>query len=286
MENHMLNRDNIKAVAATDFDGTLYRSDYTVSPENINTLNMLGEKHILRVIVTGRTFFSLTGAIDKDFPVDYYIVSSGSGVYSKKLEKLIYRTSLPLKKARAIGSLLLSMNCDFMVHETLPDNHFFSFHRSGLYNEDFEARLLYYKDHGREIDDLSSLNDDISQFLVIEKPGSILFELLREKLKDCTVIRTTSPLDHQSSWIEIFPPGTDKGSTLRWLAAEYGLSREKVFTIGNDYNDLHMLRWARYAYVVDNAAVPLKEEFSVVPGNDEDGFTEAVRLWLKAESLL
>ncbi len=278
-------KNNIKAIAATDFDGTLYRSGFSVSPGTLETLKMLKERHILRVIVTGRSFYSLTGAVEEDFPVDYYILSSGSGVYSLTQKKLLYTTSMPAGEAQKTGELLLSLNCDFMVHETLPDNHLFSYHRSGKPNRDFEDRIHYYEDHGREIEDLLLLDRDISQFLVIEKPGSVLFETLREKLDRCTVIRTTSPLDHESSWIEIFPKGTDKGSTLKWLADRYGVPRQKVFSIGNDFNDLHMLRWAGSSFVVANASPPLLREFRVVSSNDDDGFCEAAALWLKETGL-
>ena len=246
---------------------------------------MLETRGILRVIVTGRSFYSLTSAVDDDFPVDYYILSSGSGVYSKEQKTLIYKTSMSREEAREIGELLLSLNCDFMVHEVLPDNHIFSYRRSGKPNRDFENRIRYYEDHGREIKNLQSLNEDISQFLVIEKPGNTLFETLREKLESCTVIRTTSPLDHESSWIEIFPEGTDKGSTLQWLAQRYRLTREKVFSIGNDFNDLHMLRWTRSSFVVANASAPLLDEFRVVSSNDNDGFSEAAALWIKETGL-
>lgn len=275
----------VRAIAATDFDGTLYRSDFTVSPKSVETLNRLGMRNILRVIVTGRSFFSLSRAIDDDFPVDYYILSSGSGVYSKKLKQLIYRTHLPLEQARAIGSLLLSMDLDFMIHEVLPHNHLFSYRKSGKKNEDFLSRLEYYREHGREVKGITSLTDAVSQFLVIEPPGSSLYEKLKEMNLNCTVIRTTSPLDHQSSWIEIFPKGTDKGSTLKWLADKYNIEQNKVFSIGNDFNDLHMLRWAGNPFVVDNAVYPLKKEFTCVPSNDDEGFSHAVNLWMRRVGL-
>ncbi len=271
----------MKAVVATDFDGTLFRTDGTVSQRNIETLKMLKRRHVLRAIVTGRSFYSLMSAIDEDFPVDYYILSSGSGVYDVKRKKLIYQTSLSAKTARAVARFLLTLDCDFMIHEVLPHNHFFSYYRSGNQNTDFENRIDYYREHGREIEDPASLNKDISQFLVIEKRGDTLFETLCEHLDNCTIIQTTSPLDHESSWIEIFPKGTDKGSTLRWLAEKYSIRRERVFSIGNDFNDLHMLRWAGFSFVVSNASSPLLEEFSVVSSNDDDGFSEAVSLWMK-----
>lgn len=269
------------AVAATDFDGTLYRSDFTVSEKSLATLENLGRREILRVIVTGRSFFSLKNVIDdKKFPVDYFIVSSGSGIYSARTGELLHKTAIKSGDAERIRKFLSGLNCDFMIHEVLPDNHLFCFHRSGEVNIDFERRLDYYRDHGEELSEVTYDSSDVSQFLVIDKPGGSLYEIIKGNLASYTVIRTTSPLDHESSWIEIFPPGTDKGSALKRLSDMYGIGPEKVFAIGNDYNDLHMLDWAGSSFVVENAADPLKEKYRVVSSNNGDGFSEAVNIWL------
>jgi len=278
--------EGFTAVAATDFDGTLYRTDYTVSEKNTETLLRLGEKGILRVIVTGRSYFSLMTAIDRDFPVDYCIVSSGSGIYEFDSGTMIYKTEIDTDDSVYIRDKLLELDCDFMIHLGLPDNHLFMFRRSGRYNPDFEKRLEYYREHGSEIRGDSVLPESgVSQFLVIDGPGGTLFERIRDMLKGFTVIRTTSPLDHASSWIEIFPAGTDKGSTLEKLAGMYGIEPDMVFSIGNDYNDLHMLRWAGSPFVVGNAADDIKKEFKTVGTNDDDGFSEAVDLWLEEKKL-
>jgi hypothetical protein len=108
-----------------------------------------------------------------------------------------------------------------------------------------------------------------------------LYEELSQILSNYTVIRTTSPLDHESSWIEIFPLETDKGKTLKILTENYGLGPGDVLSIGNDFNDVHMLRWTEQSRVVSNAHSDLRAEFRTVSSNDEEGFSEAVDQWLK-----
>ena len=63
----------------TDLDGTLLNSGRIVSPENRRALERLGELGVVRVIATGRSLFSFNKVIERDFPVDYLLFSSGGG---------------------------------------------------------------------------------------------------------------------------------------------------------------------------------------------------------------
>lgn len=274
-----------KAIAATDFDGTLYRSDFSISLKNIQTLRALVRKRILPVIVTGRSYYSLSRVINEMFPVDYLIVSSGSGIFSMKTKELIYKTSIPPEDALSICNYLLELDCDFVIHDPLPDNHYFYYQKTSNTNEDFEKRLKFYPDFGEKLNISRAVSKHASQFLIVDKAGSSLFRKIEQTLTDFTIIRTTSPLDHKSSWIEIFPKGTDKGSTLKYLADLKGVGPENVFAIGNDYNDIHMLQWAGSSFVVENAPSPIKERYYTVSSNDNNGFTEAINIWLSGLKL-
>jgi len=272
----------IEAVVATDFDGTLLRSDHTVSDLSKNTLIKLGEMNILRVIVTGRSLFSLNKVLIEDFPIDYLIASSGAGIYCRESRQLIYNTSLTTEDTEIIGNKLVDMGCDFMVHYPLPDNHKFLYHKNNDLNLDYQKRYELYENHAAPLNNLSELTNGSSQFLVIDLPDGELYKDIEILLEGYTVIRTTSPLDHQSAWIEIFPLKTDKGKTLKILTENYHLGASDVLSIGNDFNDVHMLRWADTSRVVANAHGDLKAEFKTVSSNDNEGFSEAVEEWLRA----
>ncbi len=273
--------EGIRAVVATDFDGTLLQSDHTISEKSRKTLEMLGAMGVLRVIATGRSFYSLQKVLKDDLPVDYLIVASGAGIYCRESRKLIYKTDLAKSDTELIGNYLRELGCDFMVHLPLPDNHKFLFHKKNGDNPDYDSRYNIYADHAVPLNDFSDLENGSSQFLIVDPPGGNIYNQLADALTGYTIIRTTSPLDHGSTWIEIFPLKTDKGQTLKILAENYSLGAGDVLTIGNDFNDLHMLRWAEESRVVDNAHPDLKAEFETVSSNDNDGFSEAVEEWLE-----
>jgi Cof subfamily protein (haloacid dehalogenase superfamily) len=271
----------IEAIVATDFDGTLLQSDHTVSELSKKTLIKLGESNILRVIVTGRSLYTLNKVLTEDVPMDYLIVASGAGIYCRESRQLIYNTELSMEDTELIGNQLLDLGCDFMVHHPLPDNHKFLFHHKNNSNLDYKQRFDIYEEHAKPLNNFSELSDGSSQFLIIDLPDGNLHENISNLLAEYTVIKTTSPLDHQSVWIEIFPLKTDKGKSLKILTENYNLGADKVLSIGNDFNDVHMLRWADQSRVVSNAHEDLRAEFRTVSSNDNEGFSEAVEEWLR-----
>lgn len=75
------------------------------------------------------------------------------------------------------------------------------------------------------------------------------------------VVRTTSPLNGRRTWAEIFPASVSKSAAVAELAEMHGVSQHDTVAIGNDFNDLDMLRWAGKGCVVANAPHELRREF-------------------------
>jgi len=97
------------------------------------------------------------------------------------------------------------------------------------------------------------------------------------RLSELTVVRTTSPLDHGSVWIEVFPATVSKSQACAWLAERHGMGPADVTAVGNDTNDLDMLHWAGRGYAVANAHPSLLTVFEPVADYAADGFADAVR---------
>jgi hydroxymethylpyrimidine pyrophosphatase-like HAD family hydrolase len=95
-----------------------------------------------------------------------------------------------------------------------------------------------------------------------------------------SVLRTTSPLDGESLWIEIFPPEISKSSGVRWIAERHGLTGAESAAVGNDYNDHDLLEWAGCAYVVRDSPEHLRTAFTEVTSAHRGAVAHAARLWL------
>ena len=98
----------------------------------------------------------------------------------------------------------------------------------------------------------------------------------REALPNLRVVRTTSPLNGRSLWLEILPRHVSKASAGQWLSDHLGIQHTRTFAVGNDYNDEALLAWANESAVVAGAPEALRTRFTEVAGNDRDGVADAI----------
>ena len=106
------------------------------------------------------------------------------------------------------------------------------------------------------------------------------FDLFKEKIlltfPELSVIRTTSPLNPDYTWMEIFPSGVSKAHGIEEICRITGISQKNTLGIGNDFNDLEMLDFTHHSYVVGNAPEELKIKYLISLTHDKDGFSHAV----------
>lgn len=266
-------------LVVTDLDGTLLDSASRLSDTNRRTLEVLGRSGVVRVVATGRSRYSAHNVMNADFPVDYLVYSSGVGIVSWADGRSLRSRAMAPGVVSGLVARLRALALDFMVHHAVPDTHCFHFFRSsGGDNLDFERRLERYAPFSRRLCDGLPAGMEVSQLLVVEPPGTAShLDLLAREFKDVHVVRTTSPLDHASTWIELFPAGVSKAHASDWLRERHAIDPARTIAVGNDYNDRDMLEWAKRSYVVSNAPAEMRERFEVVRPNDDDGFTDAVR---------
>jgi Cof subfamily protein (haloacid dehalogenase superfamily) len=265
-----------------DFDGTLLRSDRSISDADLKALSRLGALGIIRVIATGRSIYSFNTVAISELPVDFIIFSSGAGVVQHPGGHIIRKVSLEAHEVNRAIAILQADDLDFMVHRPIPDNHVFAYFESTPANEDFKRRIALYSQFAFPLDENADGFGPATQLLAILPPGDSqpVLDDIRKKLPDFNIIQTTSPLDGQSIWIEVFPPNVSKSLAVAWLTAEFDLDSAQTLSIGNDYNDLDLLEWTASSFVVENAPDDLKDRFPVVASHNESGVAEAVQRWL------
>lgn len=272
-----------KGLFITDFDGTLLRSNGTFAQSDIEALEQLSGRGVKTAVATGRSLYSFINSPGVELPVDYIIFTTGAGVVTQHERRLLYQLNLSSEMVSKTLDYLDESMLDFMMHYPVPENHRYAYRRINRENPDFETRIERYREFGAPLNP-SSINgfEEAAQFLAVV-PHYEAHDALRQVRSDLpglSIIRSTSPLDHESTWIEFFHPRVSKGKTAAWLTAELGVDHADTMAIGNDYNDLDLLDWAACSYVVDNAPEDIKEEFRAVASNDNCGVAEAVNHWL------
>ncbi len=268
-------------VCVTDLDGTLLNSEHRIAPANLAALCSLGGQSVCRVAATGRSLYSLKKVLSTDAPFDYVIFSTGAGIMNWRTQQIMLARLLSKEEALSAFKTLLSLKEDFFLHAPIPDNHLFiAVEARGL--PDFNRRLGVYQEFGRFWNRRFPLPwEEATQLLVIaQEQDEALYYKLVKLFKNLRVIRTTSPFDHRSLWLEIFSPEVSKGSAVQYLLDLFGFPAGQLMVVGNDFNDLDMLRLTPHSYVTSNAPLELRRSHKVVSAHDDGGFAEAVSLWL------
>jgi Cof subfamily protein (haloacid dehalogenase superfamily) len=89
----------------------------------------------------------------------------------------------------------------------------------------------------------------------------------------------------QSYYLDVTPPGCNKGTFVEAMVRRLRLSTEEIATIGDMQNDLPMFAKSRLSFAMCNATDDVKKAATHITGsNEEEGFAKAVEMILKAHS--
>ncbi|MFT5728267.1 MAG: Cof subfamily protein (haloacid dehalogenase superfamily) [Desulforhopalus sp.] len=287
----MINRTKYKGLFVTDLDGTLLTDAKTFNKRDLDALQTLRDQGYAVAIATGRSDYSFhtlmasLGMRGSNFypAIDYVLFSTGAGIISYPAESLLKSISLSASDVSVIVEYLEVSRLDYMVHMAVPDTHQFFYRQHSEQNSDFSRRLDIYSEYATVLPEgRLPLPQGATEVLCIvpRSKGREITNRIAAEFNQFSVIRATSPLDGESSWIEIFDPRVSKSKGVAWLAEQLGIATENTCAVGNDYNDEDLLHWAEHSYIVRNSPARLQELFQVVASNNEGGVSEVIAHWL------
>jgi len=86
----------------------------------------------------------------------------------------------------------------------------------------------------------------------------------------------------QSYYLDVTPPGCNKGTFVRSMARRLNIPTEAVATIGDMQNDLAMFRTSGVSFAMGNATDDVKKAAThVTASNEEEGFAKAINVILR-----
>ena len=248
------------AIVATDLDGTLIRSDGTVSDRTRRALRQVHEHGATVVFVTGRPIRVMADVVAKTSVAGIAICANGALVYDLDADAMIRHRELDAAVALRLG---------LAVREILPDVAFAV--ESGLrFGREPEFRTMW-ADPRELVADLAELLTALPPIkLLVRRGGASLADVYEKVVAlagvDAAVTRSTETL------IEIAGAGVSKAVALAEVAASHGVTATDVIAFGDMLNDLPMLGWAGHAVAVANAHPDvLAAADEVTASNDDDG---------------
>ena len=101
-----------------------------------------------------------------------------------------------------------------------------------------------------------------------------------------TLGATANAVRSQTYYLDVTPPGCDKGTFVQAMARREAISTDAIATIGDMQNDLAMFRASGLSIAMGNAADNVKQQATLVTtSNEQEGFAGAVELILKRNEI-
>jgi hydroxymethylpyrimidine pyrophosphatase-like HAD family hydrolase len=261
-------------LVATDLDGTLLRSDGTLSGRTAAALAAAGEAGIHLALVTGRpprSLPSLHGGIGRHFA----ITANGAAVYAPD------GTAVRLSPFPAASVAALVAR----VRAAVPGASFAFEYESAFGHEPAYPAWSY----GESAVDLIGTAEE----LLARAPGRPVFKILAHHptlpLHDFHVrARLSAGADAETTHstglalVEFSAPGITKASALTAWSAQLGLRPEDIAAFGDMPNDLPMLRAVGRSYAMANADPEVKQAARFhTASNDEDGVAQMLERFVE-----
>ena len=254
-------------IIACDLDETLLVNHH-VPKVNQEAILKARKEGLKFVPCTGRAFNMIPDILKEigtyDQAGEYSLCFNGGLIVENKNNKVLHFKGLEFDKAKEIFDnardldvcvLVFTLDCCYIFHA----------------DEDEIQRKIAQKAKFEVIDDF-----DIS-FLKNEKIAKILYEkrdmdylkVLALKLPQ-SIQDTCSIAFSSGRYLEMNTKGVDKGYGMRWLVDYLGYDMDETIGIGDNYNDVEMIKTAKLGCAVACASDDIKELAQYVTKKDYD----------------
>jgi len=249
-------RMGIKMVVM-DLDGTLLRTDKTISVRTWDVLNMCRESGVKIVYATGR------GGSDTDMaPIEMFDGRvTMNGAVAKTGDKTVYNCLIPYQTARQ-----LLVSCDrrgLRIASQANGIHYSNFVVPDAWPWLTNYEIVDFLSHDRDAEKIYALDlsAEDSQFIINQLPATLYMITAVDGLA------------------MIMNKGATKSKAISELARLWGVVRSEIVAFGDDLNDMDtLLSYAGIGVAVGNALDEVKAIADCVcDTNDNDG----VAKWLE-----
>jgi Cof subfamily protein (haloacid dehalogenase superfamily) len=250
-------------LAATDLDGTLLRSDGTVSPRTCAALQGAEAAGITVALVTGRPPRWMAPVARATGHTGLAVCANGALLYDLRTEQVVGSTLLEVPAALATVAALRA---------AVPELAFAAEFSPGFSHESSYRHGWDLGEVDIRVGGIEEILDRPVVKLLARHPSMDRDELLRLAQDLLGADATVTCSSTTEALLEISAPGVTKATALSGLAGRAGIDAAEVVAFGDMPNDLPMLAWAGRAVAVANAhpeVLALADE--VTASNDEDG---------------
>lgn len=261
---------------ATDIDGTIMKYDFKFNPEVKDCIKKLTQNGVKVVLVTGR-MNSATVHVAQELGLNTPIVSYQGGMVKYNNETL-YKKVLDTKCAKEIIKWTKKNN----IHANLYLN-------DELYVEKDSETVRRYVKQGVPRFNIKSFDEvefeTINKIILIDYKDADKVTMwenhLKTKYSELNIIKSTP------YYCEICHPEATKFHAVDFLRNYWGLEREEILTIGDQNNDIDLLKAGGVKVAMGNATEELKAVANYITDSvNDNGFVSAVEKFVYNKSTI
>lgn len=263
-------------LVVSDLDGTLLNHEGVVTPYTARVIAALRDKGVAFAACTGRFPENAAAALAGSGITCPIISLNGAVVELSPLKDRIFEQTMAPRAAMEI----------FLVLEQLGEGyHIFapgkvvSRRRTHLHHSELgrekdhpltrSVRYAYGEEACRQ-----AAGEPLYKYYVYFTPESQPPEAIRAALGGIAGAALTQSSE---SNFELISDKTDKGTGLRILAERLGVEPAHIMAVGDQLNDLPMIRYAGLGVAMGNASDTVRQAAAWVTGNNrEDGAAKAI----------
>lgn len=263
-------------IIATDLDGTLLTDDKNISDINKKAMYDAAQNGIYIVPATGRALHTMPETVLKLDCIKYAVTSNGAAIVDLKSGETLYKNQMSINTALHVINQSIDMG---IMVEIFTDGRAYTLKKyvGDLVGYGVNPRFVKWYLNTRNV------VEDFSQLLIndatVENINLIFNDLdkrveMRKFLINYSKVEVTNSLGNN---IEVGVKNCGKGVALEVLAEMLGSDMSRVMCLGDNENDIDMLKRAGISIGMSSGQESVKRNVTYVArGNNDNGFAEAV----------
>lgn len=283
---------------AIDIDGTLLDSNGKLSEYTANIIRMATHEGAKVVLTSGRVTDSVRGIAELIDADKYVICDNGATIVNLENNDVEYAMYIDRETILKLVNFCVTNNIYYMVftskeiivkdlkHMALAfykQRHHLRDEATGISEIKF-AGLDYIKEVKEPFTRIVICDEDrpVYNSIVNMLKGFNDIELLAAPHVSNKIIKEgDKELLLSYSYAEILAKHTNKWTALEELIKRLGISKDEVMAIGDNFNDIEMIRNAGLGVAMNNGSPLAKEVAKVIaPSNNDDGVAKVIEAYV------